>query len=306
MIVLAATNRPDVLDPALLRPGRFDRQVVVDLPDVRGREEIIKIHARKVPLAADVELGLIARGTPGFSGADLANLVNEAALCGARYNREAVIQEDFEVAKDKVLMGAERRSLVISDEEKRAVAYHEAGHALVAQLLPAADPLHKTTIVPRGRALGTTQQLPVDDRHTESKRHLLATICVLLGGRVAEKLRLNRLSSGAGEDFERTTELARKMVTEWGMSQSLGPLTFGKRREQIFLGREIAQHRDHSEATAVEIDREVGKIVIGCYERTHQILEEQADALTRVAEALLEHEVLDAEQMAALVQGEPR
>jgi cell division protease FtsH len=305
VIVLAATNRPDVLDPALLRPGRFDRQVVVDRPDVRGREEIIKIHVRKVPLASDVELSLVARGTPGFSGADLANLVNEAALYGARYNREAVTQEDFEVAKDKVLMGTERRSLVISDEEKRAAAYHEAGHALVAHLLPAADPLHKATIIPRGRALGTTQQLPVDDRHTESKRYLLATICVLMGGRVAEELRLNRLSSGAGEDFERTTELARKMVTEWGMSESLGPLTYGKRREQIFLGREIAQHRDHSEATAVEIDREVRKIVMGCYDRTHQILEEQADALTRVAEALLEHEVLDAEQIAALVKGEP-
>ena len=305
VIVLAATNRPDVLDPALLRPGRFDRQVVVDRPDVRGREEIIKIHVRKVPLASDVELSLIARGTPGFSGADLANLVNEAALYGARYNREAVTQEDFEVAKDKVLMGTERRSLVINDEEKRAAAYHEAGHALMAHLLPAADPLHKATIIPRGRALGTTQQLPVDDRHTESKRYLLATICVLLGGRVAEQLRLNRVSSGAGEDFERTTELARKMVTEWGMSESLGPLTYGKPREQIFLGREIAQHRDHSEATAVEIDREVRKIVMGCYDRTHQILEEQADALTRVAEALLEHEVLDAEQIAALVNGDP-
>ncbi len=231
--------------------------------------------------------------------------MNEAALHGARYNREAVTQEDFEVAKDKVLMGTERRSLVISDEEKRAAAYHEAGHALVAHLLPAADPLHKATIIPRGRALGTTQQLPVDDRHTESKRYLLATICVLMGGRVAEELRLNRLSSGAGDDFERSTELARKMVTEWGMSESLGPLTYGKRREQIFLAREIAQHRDHSEATAVEIDREVRKIVMGCYDRTHRILEEQADALTRVAEALLEHEVLDAEQIAALVNGEP-
>ncbi len=275
------------------------------MPDVRGREEILKIHVRKVPLAVDVELSLIARGTPGFSGADLANLVNEAALHGARYNREAVTQEDFEVAKDKVLMGTERRSLVISDEEKRAAAYHEAGHALVAHLLPAADPLHKVTIVPRGRTLGTTQQLPVDDRHTESKRYLLATICVLLGGRVAEELQLNRFSSGAGEDFERITELARKMVTEWGMSESVGPLTYGKRREQIFLGREIAQHRDYSEATAVEIDREVRAIIMGCYDRTRQVLEEQAEALTRVAEALLEHEVLDAEQVAALVKGEP-
>jgi cell division protease FtsH len=305
VIVLAATNRPDVLDPALLRPGRFDRQIVVDRPDVRGREEIIKIHVRKVPLASDVDLSLVARGTPGFSGADLANLVNEAALHGARCNREEVTREDLEVARDKVLMGPERRSLVISDEERHATAYHEAGHALMAHLLPAADPLHKATIVARGRALGTTQQLPVDDRHTESKCYLLATICVLLGGRVAEQLGLNRLSSGAGGDFERTTELARKMVTEWGMSKSLGPLTYGKRKEQIFLGREIAQHRDHSEATAVEIDREVRKIVMGCHDRTREILEEQADALGRVAEALLEHEVLDAQQIAALVSNEP-
>jgi len=305
VIVLAATNRPDVLDPALLRPGRFDRQVVVDLPDVRGREAIIKIHVRKVPLASDVELSIIARGTPGFSGADLANLVNEAALHGARYNREAVTREDFEMARDKVLMGAERRSLVISDEEKRATAYHEAGHALVAHLLPAADPLHKATIVPRGRSLGTTQQLPVEDRHTESKPHLLATICVLLGGRVAEELRLERFSSGAGQDFERTTELARKMVTEWGMSENLGPLTYGKRREQIFLARELTQHRDYSEATAAEIDREITKIVMGCYDRTRQILEQRPDALTRVADALLEYEVLDAEQIKALVNGQP-
>jgi cell division protease FtsH len=305
VIVLAATNRPDVLDPALLRPGRFDRQIVVDRPDVRGREEIIKIHVRKVPLAPDVDLSLVARGTPGFSGADLANLVNEAALHGARYNREAVTPEDVEVARDKVLMGSERRSLVVSDEEKCATAYHEAGHALMAHLLPAADPLHKATIVPRGRALGTTQQLPVDDRHTESKSYLLATICVLMGGRVAEQLGLNRLSSGAGEDFERTTELARRMVTEWGMSERLGPLTYGKRREQIFLGREIAQRRDHSEATAAEIDREVKKIVMGCYEKARRILEERAEALKRVAEALLVHEVLDAEQIAALVRNEP-
>jgi cell division protease FtsH len=305
VIVLAATNRPDVLDPALLRPGRFDRQIVVDRPDVRGREEIIKIHVRKVPLAPDVDLSLVARGTPGFSGADLANLVNEAALHGARYNRKAVTPEDLEVARDKVLMGPERRSLVVSDEEKCAAAYHEAGHALMAHLLPAADPLHKATIVPRGRALGTTQQLPVDDRHTESRSHLLATICVLMGGRVAEQLGLNRLSSGAGEDFEKTTELARRMVTEWGMSERLGPLTYGMRREQIFLGREIAQHRDHSEATAVEIDGEVRKIVMDCYDRTHGVPEEHAEALARVAEALLEHEALDAQQIATLVRGEP-
>jgi len=305
VIVLAATNRPDVLDPALLRPGRFDRQVVVGRPDVRGREEIIKIHVRQVPLAPDVQPSIIARATPGFSGADLANLVNEAALYAARCNRGAVTQEDFEVAKDKALMGTERKSLIISDEEKRATAYHEAGHALVAYLLPEADPLHKVTIIPRGQALGTTQQLPVDDRHTESRQYLLAKISVLMGGRVAEELQLNRLATGAGEDFERTTEVAREMVTRWGMSDRLGPLTYGTQKEQIFLGRELAQHRDYSAATAVEIDREVKKIVMGCYDKARRILEEHAQALTRIAEALLEREVLDAGQIAALVRGEP-
>ena len=305
VIVLAATNRPDVLDPALLRPGRFDREIVVDRPDVLGREAIIRIHVRKVPVAPDVDLGLVARGTPGLSGADLANLVNEAALYGARHDRDAVTRGDFEHAKDKILMGPARRSLVVSDEEKRAAAYHEAGHALMAHLLPEADPLHKVTIVPRGRALGTTQQLPVDDRHIESKCGLLAMISVLMGGRAAEQLGLNRLSSGAGEDFEKATELARKMVTEWGMSESLGLQTYGRKRGPVVLGREIAQHRDHSEATAVEVDREVRKIVMGCYDTTHRILEEHPGALTGVAEALLEHEVLDAEQIATLVRGEP-
>jgi cell division protease FtsH len=305
VIVLAATNRPDVLDPALLRPGRFDRQIVVDRPDVRGREEIINIHVRKVPLDSDVELGLIAHGTTGFSGAELANLVNEAALCAAGRRGETVTQDDFETAKDKVLMGSERRSLVISDGERRAMAYHEAGHALLAHLLPEADPLHKVTIMPRGRTLGTTQQIPAEDRHTASKPYLLATICGLLGGRVAEELQLNRRSSGAAEDFDRTTALARKMVTEWGMSESLGPLAYGRPQEQIFLGREIARHRDYSEATAAEIDREVKKIVMGCYEEARRILEERADALTRVAEALLVHETLTAEQIASVVQGEP-
>jgi len=305
VIVLAATNRPDVLDPALLRPGRFDRQIVVDRPDRRGREEIIRIHVRKVPLTSDVELGLLARGTPGFSGAELANLVNEAALYAARRNREAVTQEDLERAKDKVLMGTERRSLVISEEERRITAYHEAGHALVAHVLPAADPVHKVTIIPRGRALGMTQQLPADDRHTESKPHLLATICVLMGGRVAEETMLHRLTTGAGEDLERTTELARRMVTEWGMSESVGPLAYGRQKEQIFLGREIARHRDCSEATAGEIDREVKKIVMGCYDTARRTLDERAQALTRIAVALLEHETLDAAQIAALVQGEP-
>jgi cell division protease FtsH len=303
VILIAATNRPDVLDPALLRPGRFDRQVVVGRPDVRGREEIIKVHVRKITLDNHVELSVIARATPGFSGADLANLVNEAALYAARRNRPAVTQEDFEVAKDKVLMGTERRSLIISDDEKRATAYHEAGHALVAYKLDDADPLHKVTIIPRGRALGVTQQLPVDDRHTYSKEYLLSTISVLMGGRVAEELRLNRLTTGAGNDFERATEMARKMVTEWGMSE-LGPLTFGKQEEQIFLGREIAQHRDYSEDTAVKIDAEVKRIVMVGYNKARQILEDDADALVRVAEALLEREVLDAEQIAALVRGE--
>jgi cell division protease FtsH len=275
VIVLAATNRPDVLDPALLRPGRFDRQIVVDRPDVRGREEIINVHVRKVPLNSDVELGLLARGTPGFSGADLANLVNEAALHAAGRCQETVTRDDFEMAKDRVLMGSERRSLVISDEERRALAYTEAGHALVAHLLPEADPLHKVTIIPRGLALGTTQQIPAEDRHTSSKPSLLATICVLMGGRAAVEVRLNRLSSGAGEDFERTTKLARKMVTEWGMSESLGPLAYGKPQGPIFLGRDMAQHRDYSEATAAEIDREVRKIVIGCYDKARRIIEER-------------------------------
>ncbi|MEJ2340518.1 MAG: ATP-dependent zinc metalloprotease FtsH [Gemmatimonadales bacterium] len=266
VIVLAATNRPDVLDPALLRPGRFDRQIVVDRPDVHGREEIIRIHARKVPLNVDVELGLVARGTPGFSGAELANLVNEAALNAAGQCRETVTRADFEHAKDKGLMGSARRSLVVSEEERRAMAYHQAGHALLAHLLPEADPLHKVTILPRGRALGTTQQIPAEDRHTASRPYLLATICGLMGGRVAEEFQLNRLSSGAGDDFEHATTLARKMVTEWGMSESLGPLAFGRPAEQIFLGKEIAQHRDYSEATAAEIDREVKKIVMSCYD----------------------------------------
>jgi cell division protease FtsH len=304
VIVLAATNRPDVLDPALLRPGRFDRQIVVDRPDVHGREAIINVHTRKVPLNADVELGLLARGTPGFSGAELANLVNEAALHAAGRCREAVTQEDFELAKDKVLMGSERRSLVINDEERRAMAYHEAGHAVVAHLLPEADPLHKVTIIPRGSALGTTQQMPADDRYTASKPYLLAAICVLMGGRAAEELQLNRLSSGAGEDFELTTKAARKMVTEWGMSESLGPLAYGKPRAQIFLGRDIAEHRDYSEATSAEIDRETKKIVMACYEQARMILEERAEALILVAEALLVQETLTAEQIASLVQGD--
>jgi cell division protease FtsH len=304
VIVLAATNRPDVLDQALLRPGRFDRQVVVGLPDVRGREEILRIHARKVPLNADVELKLIARGTSGFSGADLANLVNEAALRAASLSQETVTRDDFEHAKDKGLMGSERRSLVVSEEEMRAMAYQQAGHALLAHLLPEADPLHKVTIIPRGRALGTTQQIPTEDRHTASGPQLLATICGLLGGRVAEDLQLNRLSSGAGENFERATTLARRMVTEWGMSESLGPLAYGKPAGQIFLGREIAQQRDYSEATARTIDREIKKVVMSCYDEARRILEERAETLTHIAEALLLHETLTADQIATLARGE--
>jgi len=304
VILIAATNRPDVLDPALMRPGRFDRQVVVGRPDVRGREEIIKVHVRKIPLSDDIDLSVIARSTPGFSGADLANLVNEAALFAARKNRKAVTQEDFEVAKDKVLMGTERKSMIISDDEKRATAFHEAGHALVAFFLPDSDPIHKVTIIPRGRALGVTQQLPVDDRHTYSRDYLNTSIAVLMGGRVAEELRLNQLTTGAGNDFERATEMARKMVCEWGMSDKMGPLTFGKQEEQIFLGREISQHRDYSEQTAETIDDEVRRIIVDAYNSAKRVLEERADLLTRLAEALLEREVLDAAEITALARGE--
>jgi len=304
VILIAATNRPDVLDPALLRPGRFDRQVVVGRPDVRGREEIIKVHIRKIPVAPDCDVSIIARSTPGFSGADLANLVNEAALHAARRNRKAVLQEDFEIAKDRVLMGAERKSMIISEEEKRSTAYHEAGHALVACIVPNADPLHKVTIIPRGRALGVTQQLPIDDRHTYSKDYLQSTLAVLMGGRVAEELQFNQLTTGAGNDFDRATEMARKMVTEWGMSD-MGPLTFGKQEEQIFLGREISQHRDYSEATAVEIDKEVRRFALEGYSTAKRILEEKTEALTAIAEALLEHEVLDSHQINALIEGKP-
>jgi len=303
VILIAATNRPDVLDPALLRPGRFDRRVVVGRPDVRGREEILRVHAKRVVLGEDVDLSVIARGTPGFSGADLANLVNEAALLAARKGKKKVEAEDFEIAKDKVIMGVERRSLIISEEEKRNTAYHEAGHALVAFLEPHADPLHKVTIIPRGMALGVTQQLPEDDKHTYTKEYLLATLSVMMGGRAAEELFMGHQTTGAGNDIERATELARKMVCEWGMSEKIGPLTFGKRDEQIFLGREIARHRDYSEATAIEIDREVRKIVTEAYERATSLLEENRDALVRLAEALLEREVLDAEQIRILVEG---
>jgi cell division protease FtsH len=303
VILMAATNRPDVLDPALLRPGRFDRRVVVSYPDVRGREEILRVHTRKIPLAEDVDLFVLARGTPGFSGADLANMVNEAALAAARQNRKAVLMFDFEVAKDKVMMGAERKSLLLSDEEKKNTAFHEAGHALVAAKLPHSDPVHKVTIIPRGMALGLTQQLPVDDRHNYYKNYLETRIAILMGGRLAEELFLEQMSAGAGNDIERATELARKMVCEWGMSQ-LGPLTFGKKEEQIFLGREIAQHRDYSEATAIQIDQEVRKLVIEGYDTAKKILSENREVLTKIAQALIEREVLDAIEIKMLIDGQ--
>jgi len=303
VILMAATNRPDVLDPALLRPGRFDRRVVVNRPDVRGREEILRVHTRKIPLADDVDLSVLARGTPGFSGADLANMVNEAALAAARQNRKAVLMYDFELAKDKVLMGVERKSLLLSDEEKKNTAYHEAGHALVAAKLPHSDPVHKVTIIPRGMALGLTMQLPVDDRHNYYKNYLDTQIAILMGGRIAEELFLNQMSTGAGNDIERATELARKMVCEWGMSE-LGPLTFGKKEEQIFLGREIAQHRDYSEATAIQIDEEVRKMVSAGYTTAKTILTDNRDTLVRIAKALIEREVLDAAEIKMLVEGQ--
>src|SRR4030088_2276154 len=296
IILIAATNRPDVLDPALLRPGRFDRRVVVGRPDVRGREEILRVHTRKIPMSEDVDLAILARGTPGFSGADLANMVNEAALAAARQNRKAVLMFDFEVAKDKVMMGAERKSLLLSDEEKKNTAYHEAGHALVAAKLPHSDPVHKVTIIPRGMALGLTQQLPVDDRHNYYKNYLETRIAILMGGRLAEELFLNCMSTGAGNDIERATELARKMVCEWGMSE-LGPLSFGKKDEQIFLGREIAQHRDYSEETAIRIDEEVKRIISNGYNRARAIIEAHSTELVKVAEMLLEREVLDGSEV---------
>jgi cell division protease FtsH len=293
VIIVAATNRPDVLDPALLRPGRFDRQIVVPVPDVKGRIEILKVHSKAIPLADDVELEKIARGTPGFTGADLANLINEAALIAARRSKDKVDKEDFEFARDKVLMGVERRSMVLNDEEKRNTAYHEAGHALVAKLTPGTDPLHKVSIIPRGRALGVTQQLPIDDKYTYSKDYLLKALNVLMGGRAAEELALGHMTTGAGNDLERATELARRMVTEWGMSEMLGPLTFGKKEEQIFLGREIARHKDYSEKTAVDIDEEVKRIVMEAYEVSKKLLKKNRNLLEGVAKLLLEKETID-------------
>ena len=303
VILIAATNRPDVLDPALLRPGRFDRQITVDRPDVRGRAEILKVHTKKVPLAKDVNLEVISRGTPGFSGADLENLVNEAALLAARLNKTAVELKDFEFAKDKVLMGVERKSMVLTEQEKRTTAYHEAGHALMAKLLPGTDPVHKVTIIPRGRALGLTMQLPVDDRHSYSKEFLYNNLAILMGGRVAEELVFKQITTGAGNDIERATDLARKMVCEWGMSDELGPLTFGKKDEEIFLGREIATRRDYSEDIALKIDTEVKRLVTENYDRAKRMLRENMAALKALAEALLEKEVLEAGEIDQIIQG---
>jgi cell division protease FtsH len=294
VILVSATNRPDVLDPALLRPGRFDRQVVVPLPDVKGREKILQVHTRKTPLAPDVDFSVVARGTPGFSGADIENLVNESALYAARFGKDSISLADFDYAKDKVLMGAERKSMAISDEEKRNTAYHEAGHALVAKLLPGTDPIHKVTIIPRGRALGTTQQLPVDEKHTYARQYLLNNIAVLLGGRAAEELVLQDFTTGAGNDIERATNLARKMVCEWGMSETMGPLSYGKKEEQIFLGREFATHKDYSEETAEKIDQEISYIVSTGYEHAKKLLSDHIGTLNKLAMALLDREVLNA------------
>jgi cell division protease FtsH len=304
VILMAATNRPDVLDPALLRPGRFDRRVIVNRPDVKGREGILAVHTRKIPLSDDVDIRVLARGSAGFSGADLANLVNEAALNAARFNQKVVRMSDFEYAKDKVLMGVERKSMIVTEEEKKVTAIHEAGHALLAVLLPHADPIHKVTIIPRGMALGLTQQLPVDEKHNYSRNYLTDAIAILLGGRIAEELTTGNITTGAGNDLERATDLARKMVCEWGMSIAMGPLTFGKKEEQIFLGREIAQHQDYSEDTALRIDAEVKRFVMDAYSMATEILTKHKKELMDIADALLAREVLDAEQVLKLARGE--
>ncbi|MBI3398365.1 MAG: ATP-dependent metallopeptidase FtsH/Yme1/Tma family protein [Deltaproteobacteria bacterium] len=303
VILIAATNRPDVLDPALLRPGRFDRTVVVPKPDLKGRAEILGVHAKKTPLAEDVKLEVVARGTPGMSGADLANLVNEAALLAARHGKTKVEMNDFDEAKDKVLMGKERRSLVINEEEKRNTAYHEAGHTLVGKFIPGSDPVHKVTIIPRGFALGLTQYLPLDEKHTWPKEYIMGKIAIMMGGRVAEELVLKHMTTGAGNDIEMATEMARKMVCEWGMSEKMGPLTFGKKEEMVFLGKEIATHKDYSEQTAREIDSEIKTIVIEGYSRAKNILVEHIDTLHKLANALLEKEVLDGEEIDRIIRG---
>jgi cell division protease FtsH len=304
VIIIAATNRPDVLDPALLRPGRFDRQVVVDRPDSKGREGILRVHTKNIPLADDVDLEVLAKGTPGLAGAELANLANEAALLAARRNSKAVTMEDFEQSKDKVMMGMERKSLIISEREKKVTAYHESGHVLVARKIPEADPVHKVTIIPRGRALGVTTYLPMDEKHTYSKQYLEAMITYALGGRAAEKKIFNELTTGAGNDIERATELARKMVCEWGMSEKLGPLTYGAKEEEIFLGREITRTRNFSESTAIAIDEEVKSIVTRCVERAEKIINDNLDTLHRLAGALLEREILDGDEIDKIIRGE--
>ena len=302
VILIAATNRPDILDPALLRPGRFDRHVVVPRPDVRGREGILQVHIRKVPLSTDVDVSVLARSTPGFTGADLENLVNEAALLAARNDKEKVGMLDLELSKDKVMMGAERRSMIISDEEKRTTAYHEAGHALIAKLLPGADPIHKVTIIPRGMALGLTQQLPMDEKYTYPREYLLNNLVILFGGRVAEELVLEQTTTGAGNDIEKATDLARRMVCEWGMSEKLGPMTFGKKEEEIFLGRDFTQKTDYSKSTAVEIDAEVTRIIQESYHRAKELLTTNLRLLKKIAEQLLEKEVLDGLEIDAIVK----
>ena len=305
VIIVAATNRPDVLDPALLRPGRFDRQVVVPRPDVKGREEILRVHTRKTPLGGNVNLSVLSRGTPGFTGADLENLVNEAALLAARHGKTQLEMADFEASKDKVLMGVERRTMIISDEEKRLTAYHEAGHTLVAKSLPSADPIHKVTIIPRGRSLGITQQLPAEDKHTLSKEYILNKIAIFLGGRAAEELVLHTQTTGAGNDLEMATEWARKMVCDFGMSEKMGPLTFGKKEEHIFLGRDIAQHKDFSEKTAMDIDTEIKRIVLENYDRAKDIITQKMEKIHRLAAALLEKEVLAGEEIDAVLETSP-
>ncbi|HZM33992.1 MAG TPA: ATP-dependent zinc metalloprotease FtsH [Burkholderiales bacterium] len=305
VIVIAATNRPDVLDPALLRPGRFDRQVVVPLPDIRGREEILKVHMRKVPLAPDVKPDILARGTPGFSGADLANLVNEAALFAARGNKRLVDMDDFERAKDKIIMGAERRSMVMPEEERRNTAYHESGHAIVARLLPKTDPVHKVTIIPRGRALGVTMQLPEQDRYSQDRDRLLNMIAVLFGGRIAEELFMNQMTTGAANDFERATEVARRMVTQWGMSDELGPMVYGENEGEIFLGRAVTTHKNVSEATMQKVDAEIRRIIDQQYHLARRLLEENRDKVEAMAKALLEFETLDADQIGDIMSGKP-
>jgi len=301
VILISATNRPDVLDPALLRPGRFDRQVVVPVPDVRGRENILKVHTKKTRISDDVDLSVIARGTPGFTGADLENMVNEAALLAARRNKDKIDMQDMEDAKDKVLMGAERKSMIISDEEKKTTAFHESGHTLVAKLLPNTDPIHKVTIIPRGMALGLTQQLPLDDKHTYTKEYLLNNICILMGGRIAEEIALNTQTTGASNDIERATEIARKMICEYGMNEKLGPLSFGKKEEEIFLGREISQHRDYSEETARKIDEEVNNLIDSSYKKTHKLISDNLNILNDLAKALLERETLNGHEIDEIV-----